>query len=132
MSSSEDQLSARMAALGISEDDLEENFIRGSGPGGQKINKTASCVQLLHPPSGIEIKCQRERSRALNRLLARAQLCDRLEARVRSKEAERKKRLAARRRRNRKRSPAQKKKILDDKRHHSRKKKNRARPSEDC
>ena len=77
-------------------------------------------------------KCQRERSRALNRLLARTELCNRLEARARRAEAERKKRIAKHRRINRKRSPTQKKKILDDKRHQSRKKQNRSRPSEDC
>ena len=54
----------RMEALGIREDEIVEKFIHGSGSGGQKINKTASCVYLKHEPTGIEIKCQRERSRA--------------------------------------------------------------------
>ena len=58
------KLEDTMLRLGIREQDLEENFIRGSGSGGQKINKTSSCVQLLHRPSGIEIKCQKDRSRA--------------------------------------------------------------------
>jgi protein subunit release factor B len=129
--STEDQLRARMASLGITEDDLEENFILGSGSGGQKVNKTASCVQLLHAASSTEIKCQRERSRALNRILARTELCERLEERARRLTAERKAATAKRRRLNRKRSPTQKKKILADKRHQSRKKQNRGKPRAD-
>lgn len=68
-----------MERLGVTEADLRETFIRGSGPGGQKVNKTSSCVQLVHIPSGIIIKCQRERSQSLNRFLARRILLDRLE-----------------------------------------------------
>lgn len=115
-------LQARMAAEGIREEDLVEKFIRGSGAGGQKINKTSSCVYLLHKPTGIEIKCQRERSQAINRFLARRELCDRLEARrkglqlVRQQEAERI------RRQKRRRSRRQKARMLDDKRAHGEKK----------
>jgi protein subunit release factor B len=69
----------RTAPLGIREDEIVEKFIHGSGSGGQKINKTASCVYLKHEPTGIEIKCQRERSRELNRYLARKELCDRID-----------------------------------------------------
>ena len=75
----EDLLIKRMQSLGITEEDLSENFIRGSGAGGQKINKTSSCVQLLHAPSGIEVRCQKSRSQALNRYYARAILCDKLD-----------------------------------------------------
>ena len=64
-------LKRRMVDLGILEDDLIERFIRGTGHGGQKINKTSSCVYLHHQPSGIEIKCQAQRSREMNRFLAR-------------------------------------------------------------
>ena len=70
----ETQLLERMAALGIREADLVERFVRGTGKGGQKVNKTSSCVYVLHRPSGIEIKCQRERSQSLNRFLARREL----------------------------------------------------------
>lgn len=73
------QLIERMARLGVREDDLVEKFVRGSGPGGQKINKTSICVHLLHKPSGIEVRCARERSQSTNRFLARRLLCDRLE-----------------------------------------------------
>lgn len=72
-------LTQRMAELEINEDQLVERFIKGSGSGGQKINKTASCVYLSHKPSGIEIKCQRSRSQSANRFFARRELCDRLE-----------------------------------------------------
>lgn len=72
-------LTQRMAELEINEDQLTERFIKGSGSGGQKINKTASCVYLLHKPTGIEVKCQRSRSQSANRFFARRELCDRLE-----------------------------------------------------
>lgn len=73
-------LRMRMQKLHVREQDLEESFIRGSGAGGQKINKTSSTVVLRHVPSGIEVRCQRERSQSQNRLQARHELCDRLEA----------------------------------------------------
>jgi protein subunit release factor B len=72
-------LRIRMQKLRLREEDLEESFIRGSGAGGQKINKTSSTVVLRHVPSGIEVRCQRERSQSQNRLIARQELCDRLE-----------------------------------------------------
>lgn len=72
-------LLARMERLGVSEKDFEESFIRSSGPGGQKVNKTSSCVFLVHIPTGLSVKCQRERSQALNRFLARRILLDRIE-----------------------------------------------------
>jgi len=72
-------LRTRMQKLRLREEDLEESFIRGSGAGGQKINKTSSTVVLRHLPSGIEVRCQRERSQSQNRLIARQELCERLE-----------------------------------------------------
>jgi len=74
------ELETRMAALGLREEDLQEKYVRSSGPGGQKVNKTASCVQLKHVPTGLEVKMQRERSQPLNRYYARKRLCELLEA----------------------------------------------------
>lgn len=76
-------LAARMAALGVREDELDEQFVRSRGAGGQNVNKVSTCVVLRHVPSGIVVRCQRERSQALNRFLARRELLDRLEARAR-------------------------------------------------
>ena len=73
-------LEQRMAALGLVDADLLEKFVRGSGAGGQKINKTSSCVFLKHLPTGVCIKCQMDRSREMNRFLARRELCQQLEA----------------------------------------------------
>ena len=75
----EDALTRRLKKLGIREDDLEEDFIRGSGPGGQKVNKTSSTVVLRHVPTGLEVRCQKERSQVMNRHWARVELCERLE-----------------------------------------------------
>ena len=72
-------LQAKMEALGVREKDLEEKFIRSSGRGGQKVNKTSSCVYLRHAPTGIEVKCMKERSQSLNRFLARRELFLRIE-----------------------------------------------------
>ena len=75
----EQALLQRMKELNICEDDIEETFIRASGPGGQKTNKTSSCVSLRHIPTNIIVKCQQERSQALNRFLARRHLLDQIE-----------------------------------------------------
>ncbi len=76
------ELAERMAALGIRECDLDESFVRGSGKGGQKVNKTNNCVCLVHLPTGIVIKCHRERERETNRFLARRALCDEMDHRL--------------------------------------------------
>ena len=72
-------LQERMEALGIHEKDIEEKFVRSSGRGGQKVNKTSTCVYLRHIPTGFEIKCMKERSQSLNRFLARRELVTRME-----------------------------------------------------
>jgi len=69
----------RMEALGIHEKDIEEKFVRSSGRGGQKVNKTSTCVYLKHKPTGIEVKCMKERSQSLNRFLARRELIKKIE-----------------------------------------------------
>jgi len=124
-------LAARMERLGIEEEDLIEKFIHGTGPGGQKINKTASCVFLKHLPSGLHVKTQGSRSREANRLNAREMLCDRFES---GREAEANEQRDARekaRRRNRRPSAASKKRSVDAKRRRSRVKRQRDRPPED-
>jgi len=76
------ELAAQMARCGVREEDLAERFVRGRGPGGQKINKSNVCVRLRHRPSGLAVKVQEGRSQALNRFLARRRLCELLEARA--------------------------------------------------
>lgn len=73
-----EELRRRMDALGVREEDLEERFIRSSGKGGQHVNKSSTCVQLLHRPSGIEVKCMEGRSQSLNRFFARRLLLERI------------------------------------------------------
>ena len=72
-------LRERMEALKIHENDIEEKFVRASGAGGQKVNKTSSCVYLRHLPTGIEVKCMKERSQSLNRFFARRELVKKIE-----------------------------------------------------
>jgi protein subunit release factor B len=120
-------LTVRMERLGIREADLEEAFIRGSGSGGQKVNKTSSCVQLRHRPSGIEVKCQQERSQAMNRYFARRELCDRLEERVKGEASARQQEQEKVRRQKRRRSRRQKARMLDAKKKQGDKKEQRRR-----
>jgi peptide chain release factor len=72
----EEELQRRMTACGIQESDLEESFIRSGGPGGQKVNRSATCVYLRHAKSGLEVKMQQARSQGLNRYYARKRLCE--------------------------------------------------------
>ena len=115
-------LEERMRKLAIREQDLVEKFVLGSGRGGQKINKTSSCVYLRHVPTGLEVKCQRERSQALNRYLARRDLCDRLEERILGARSARRQAEERIRRQKRRRSRRQKAKMLKQKRHQGEKK----------
>ena len=123
-------LQKKMEQLEIFEKDLEEKFVRSSGKGGQHVNKVATCVYLKHLPTGIEVKCQQERSQTLNRFLARRILADKIEAMIRGKESEEQQRIAKIRRQKRKRSKRAKEKMLADKHKQSEKKQSRAfRPS---
>lgn len=117
-----EKLHRRMEALGICEADLSEQFIRGSGKGGQKINKTSSCVQLRHKPSGLEIKCQQARLQAANRFFARRDLCDRLEEQQLGIRSKRRREQEKIRRQKRRRSRRAKNKMLDEKTKHGQKK----------
>lgn len=116
-----------MKALGIREEDLQETFIRGTGAGGQKINKTSSTVVLRHVPSGVEVRCQRDRSQTQNRHLARVELCDRLEAQRAAARLERQNAREKQRRKNRPRPRGLKEKILRHKHQRSDTKKSRGR-----
>jgi len=108
-------LAARMLELGVAEDEFEESFIRSSGPGGQKVNKSSSCVYLVHLPTGLSVKCQRERSQSLNRFLARRILLDKIERQQKGFIAEEKEKREKIRRQKRKRSHRAKEKILEAK-----------------
>lgn len=118
----EEALKAKMVSLGISEADLDEKFIRSSGKGGQKVNKTSSCVYLKHKPTGIEVKCRNERSQVLNRFLARRILVNKIESLVLGRESEKQQRIEKIRRQKRKRSKRAKEKMLRDKKIRSEKK----------
>ena len=115
-------LDQRMAALGIDPGDLLEKFVRGSGAGGQKINKTSNCVFLKHLPSGIAIKCQLERSRDMNRFLARRELCDQMDTIINGKLSAKTQEIEKIRRQKRQRSRRSKQRSVADKRMLSEKK----------
>ncbi len=124
-------LEQRMAVLGIAEADLLEKFVRGSGAGGQKINKTSNCVFLKHLPTGVCIKCQMDRSREMNRFLARRELCEQLEAIREGKAVAKTQAIEKMRRTNRPRSRNSKNRSVADKRNLSQKKSMRRSPSGD-
>jgi len=118
----EEELRARLEGLGIREEDLRETFVRASGPGGQKVNKTSSCVSLVHVPTGLSVKCQQERSRALNRYIARRILADRIERIQKGRESLKQQKIEKIRRQKRRRSKRAQEKVLRLKRIQSEKK----------
>lgn len=117
-----DALAARMRELGIDESAIVETFVQGFGPGGQKINKTASCVRIAYAPFAISVKCQKTRSRELNRYYARRELCERIAEKTEGEKSRRRAEAEKIRRQKRRRSRRAKAKMLDDKRRQGEKK----------
>lgn len=118
----EKQLREKMKALNIREEDIQETFIRSGGRGGQHVNKTSTCVYLKHIPTSIEVKCQEERSQALNRYRARVILANKVEQLIKGRESEETQRIEKIRRQKRKRSKRAKEKMLAEKKITSEKK----------
>ena len=126
-SQKEKALLERMHRLGVREADLEESFVRSSGAGGQKVNKTATCVILVHRLSGQMVKCQKARTQGLNRFLARRILLDKIERKILGIKSDEQKRIEKIRRQKRKRSRRARERMLANKRHQAKKKALRAR-----
>ena len=124
------ELDELMRRLGVREEELEERFVRSGGPGGQNVNKVSTCVVLRHRPSGLEVRCQQERSQALNRFLARRILLQRLETKRLGELSAEAQRIAKIRRQKRKRSKRAKEKLLAFKKLRKEKKSLRASPRE--
>jgi len=109
------EIEERLLRLGVRPEDLDESFVHSGGKGGQNVNKVATCVVLVHRPTGIAVKCQRERSQGANRLIARRMLADKIEE-VRLGAASRRQQEAERiRRQKRRRSRRAKQRMLRDK-----------------
>lgn len=118
----ETRLAERMASLGVRETDIEETFVRSAGHGGQNVNKTATCVMLVHRPTGVQVKCQTTRQQGMNRFLARTLLLDKIEARQKGQADAERSRIEKVRRQKRGRSRAAKNRMLEDKSRQAQKK----------
>jgi protein subunit release factor B len=118
----ETEFAQRMAALGVRECDLEESFVRSGGHGGQNVNKTSTCVMLVHRPTGLQVKCQESRQQGLNRQIARRVLLAKIAALQQGQRTAARAELEKIRRQNRKPSKGAKRRMLADKSHHAGKK----------
>ena len=127
-SDKEAQLTRRMAELGVSESDLEERFVRSGGHGGQNVNKSSTCVMLVHKPTGLQVKCQTTRQQGLNRFLARRLLLDKIEQKLHGEVRAQREKIEKIRRQKRRRSRRAKARMLANKAHVSAKKELRRNP----
>jgi peptide chain release factor len=107
----------------VSESDIDETFVRSGGHGGQNVNKTSTCVMLVHRPSGLQVKCQETRQQGMNRFIARRLLLDKIEEKQNGFVAARRSEMEKIRRQKRKRSRRAKERMLAGKAHHAEKKK---------
>jgi len=124
-------LAERMAALGVTEAEIEETFVRSGGHGGQNVNKSSTCVMLLHRPTGLQVKCQKTRQQGLNRFLARRLLLEKIEQFRTGIVARERAEIEKIRRQKRRRSRRAKERMLADKARHSARKESRRSPLED-
>jgi len=125
----ESQLLQRMAALGVSESEIQETFVRSGGHGGQNVNKSATCVMLVHLPTQLRVKCQTTRQQGLNRFIARRMLLDKIEALKKGHVAANRDAAEKIRRQKRRRSRRSKQRMLAGKARQSQKKENRRPPA---
>jgi protein subunit release factor B len=121
----------RLAKLGVREQDLEEHFVHSGGKGGQNVNKVATCVVLVHRPTGLAVKCQRERTQGANRLIARRMLADKIEEQRLGRDSARRQQMERLRRQKRRRSRRSKQRMLEGKHAQAAKKTLRAPVRED-
>jgi protein subunit release factor B len=112
----EKDLLDRMERMGVRPSEVTERFIRSSGPGGQKVNKAATCVVLHHLPTGLIVRCQQERTQGLNRFLAWRRLLEKIEARQKGVQLEEQARIAKIRRQKQRRSRRARERMLEAKR----------------
>lgn len=110
-----ERIKALMDEASVYDDDLEESFILGGGPGGQKTNKTSNVVRLVHEPSGLMVRCGETRSRETNRWIARRTLAEMILEREKGRKSAARQAAEKIRRQKRRRSRRQKQKILDEK-----------------
>lgn len=118
-----------MAEASVFEEDIEESFILGGGPGGQKTNKTSNVVRIKHEPSGLQIRFGETRSREDNRWLARRALAEAILERENRRKSAKRQEIEKKRRQKRRRSRRQKQRMLADK--HARSEKKSARKAVD-